>query len=34
MFTLISIIKLVGVVALGYTALTITDKKGANVISK
>ena len=34
MFTLISIIKLVGVVALGYTTLTITDKKGVNVISK
>ena len=34
MFTLISIIKLVGVVVLGYTTLTITDKKCVNVISK
>lgn len=34
MFTLLSIIKLVGVVALGYTALTITDKKEMSIISK
>lgn len=34
MFTLISIIKLVGVVVLGYTTLTISDKKEMSIISK
>lgn len=33
MFTLLSIIKLVGVAALAYTMLTITDKK-ETIISK
>lgn len=32
--TLLSIIKLVGVVVLVYTTLTITDKKEMSIISK